>query len=91
MTNDNNMMRRKEALSFQTPFEAFKNMKRINIDRDKIYSRWEELTLKLMNRREVNDILAYFKDFMAMRVAALIVLNEYKLVKYFDKPEVAKV
>lgn len=90
---DHNCDRRKDVLGGRTPEQAYREQPRVGLDRAVLYSEWHELSQKLATKQ-----LPWFQgteirgEFQAMRIAALVVLKRYGLVRYPGKePECPKV
>jgi transposase InsO family protein len=89
-TLDQNLCRKKYILEGRTPKEAFTQIPRLQLDRDSLYSEWERLCEHVLSRREPRPESREQALLAAQRIAALVVLEKYRLVRY-PKPEAAKV
>jgi transposase InsO family protein len=89
---DHNEDRRKDALGKRTPKDVYLNDPRLNLDRQKLYVRWDQLREKILTRRKEHqggeDTL---REVEAMRLAAFVVINENKLVRYSRGKEAPEV
>jgi transposase InsO family protein len=90
---DHNQDRKKEILGNRTPQEVYMNAKRVNLPNENLFPRWDQLKEKLLKGKPGQSrIVQALGELEAMRLAALIVLRENRLVKYFrgnEAPEVS--
>jgi hypothetical protein len=90
-TLDQNDARRKEVLGGRTPAEVWNNAKRVELDRQALYSEWDALRMNVLNRYTPGSGRRDAAEMEAMRLAALVVVKKYKLVRYAVNPEAPKV
>lgn len=90
-TLDQNDARRKEVLGGRTPAEVWNDAKRVEVDRQALYSEWDALRLNVLNRYTPGSGRRDAAEMEAMRLAALVVVKKYKLVRYAVNPEAPKV
>lgn len=90
-TLDQNEVRPKDVLGGRTPVEVFQNEPRVDVDRDVIYSEWEALKQDIFRRSSPDGARREAAEMEAMRLAALVIVKKYKLVRYPFGPEVPKV
>ena len=90
---DLNYDRRKEVLGGRTPEQVYRQEARTSLDRAVPYSEWNELHRKLATKTlPWNQGIQIRGEFQAMRIAALVVLKRYDLVRYPGRePEGPKV
>lgn len=90
---DQNYDRRKEVLGGRTPEQVYREKPRAAVDRAVLYSEWNELHRKLATKElPWNQGFRVRGEFQAMRIAALVVLRRYDLVRYpGGEPEGPKV
>ena len=90
---DLNFDRPKEVLGGRTPEQVYHQEPRAKIDREVLYSEWNELYRKLATKQlPWNQGFKIRGEFQAMRIAALVVLKRYDLVRYpGGEPEGPKV
>lgn len=90
---DHNQVRTREAYGYRKPQELFLNGPRANVPREALYARWEALKDRILApRKGGGGIICEPRDvWEAYRIAAVVVLKEWKLVRYFqagERPEV---
>jgi len=90
---DQNYDRPKEVLGGRTPEHVYRQTPRAAVDRAVLYSEWNELYRKLATKQlPWNQGFKIRGEFQAMRIAALVVLKRYDLVRYpGGEPEGPKV
>jgi len=90
---DLNFDRRKEVLGGRTPEQAYRQTPKSAVERSVLYSEWNELYRKLATKQLPWDQGSKVRgEFQAMRIAALVVLKRYDLVRYpGGEPESPKV
>jgi transposase InsO family protein len=90
---DLNFDRPKEVLGGRTPEEVYRIQLRAMVDREVLYSEWDDLYRKLATKQLAwNQGFKVRGEFQAMRIAALVVLKRYDLVRYPGRePEGPKV
>jgi transposase InsO family protein len=79
---DQNYDRPKEVLGGRTPEEVYRGRTRSSVDRGVLYSEWDQLHRKLATKvLPWNQGTEIRGEFQAMRIAALVVLKRYDLVR----------
>lgn len=90
-TLDQNDMRKKAYLGGRTSEDAFKNDPSAKVDRRVLYSDWDAQREEILRRYSPDGELREAAELEAMRLAALVVVKKYNLVRYPEKPEAPKV
>ena len=90
-TLDQNEVRPKDVLGGRTPAEVFQSEPRANVDRNALYFEWDQLREGILKRHSPEPSRQSAAEMEAMRLAALVVVKKYKLVRYPSNPEVPKV
>jgi len=90
-TLDENDMRSKAVLGGRTPAEVFKSEPAARVDRQALYSDWDAQREEILRRYSPDGERREAAELEAMRLAALVVVKKYKLVRYPEKPEAPKV
>lgn len=90
-TLDQNDVRRKDVLGGRTPVDIFENEPRTKVDRDALYSEWDQLREEILKRNPPEPSRRSAAEMEAMRLAALVIVKKHKLVRYPSTPEDPKV
>lgn len=93
---DNNLDRRKDVLGRRTPEETYAGSEDVQLDRQALYKEWDALKEKLVkspgrSASRQAGVTAWDQErpgeFVAMRLASIILLRKYRLVRYTSGPE----
>lgn len=90
-TLDENDMRVKAVLGGRTPADVFENEPAASVDRQALYSDWDAQREEILRRYSPDGVRREAAELEAMRLAALVVVKKYNLVRYPEKPEAPKV
>ncbi len=90
-TLDQNDMRKRGVLGGRTSEDVFKNDPGAKVDRQVLYSDWDAQREEILRRYSPDGERREAAELEAMRLAALVVVKKYNLVKYPEKPEAPKV